>query len=94
MYLYYSGQRIFNILNENKGHYHNSKYEIVKKYKEDKLEEFGQKIDILIPTLSEDLYSEYLVNTDTLQKISGKELYNKQVYSATDIKKHGGDEYD
>ena len=41
MYLYYSGQRIFNLLNENKGHYHNDKYEIVKKYKEDKLEEFG-----------------------------------------------------
>lgn len=29
-----------------------------------------------------------------LKELSGKELYNKQMYTATNIKNNGGDTYD
>jgi len=45
------------------------KYKIVKKYKSNKLENTGQKIDVLLPFSDGELYEENLVNIDYITKL-------------------------
>ena len=74
--LYYSGDRIFNLLKK-KNPYKNSKYYIKKMYSDDTLKDYSQKIKILLPTISDEPYEEYLVNEQFLEHLLGKVLYNK-----------------
>jgi hypothetical protein len=66
MFTAFDGQKIFDML-KNKKHIKNETFEIIKKYKESKFADFGQKIDALIPC-SETHKTEYLVNDDVVDK--------------------------
>lgn len=50
-----------------------NKYKIVKKYKNKKLEPYGQQIEVLLPFSDEKLYPEYLVNIDYISSVFLKE---------------------
>lgn len=38
-------------------------------YTDTKLKDYGQRIEILLPTISENIYTEYLVNTEYLKSL-------------------------
>ena len=46
-------------------------------YTDDTLKDYSQKIKILLPTISDEPYEEYLVNEQFLAHLLGKVLYNK-----------------
>jgi hypothetical protein len=71
MFTSFDGEKIINLLNENKGVWtvkvnNKIKYSIRKKYTGDELEEIGQKIEVLLPFSNKSYYEEFIVNIETV----------------------------
>ena len=65
--LYYNGERVFNLLKKHNFEYKTDKY-YIKSKKLDKLKDYGQMIDIKLPTISQEITQEFLVNIDYIIK--------------------------
>jgi hypothetical protein len=85
----FNGQRVFDLLTKNKGNWlakenETVKYQIKSKYSSKKLTSVGQKIGLLLPFSSSDMYEESLVNVDFVIgefKKKGYRLVNNTQFS-------------
>jgi len=50
-------------------------------YTEKSLKDYGQRIEILLPTISENIYTEFLVNPKFLEKLVNKKCKTEQALS-------------
>jgi SAM-dependent methyltransferase len=71
MFTSFDGEKIINLLNENKGDWtvkvnNKIKYSIRKKYTGNELEKIGQKIEVLLPFSNKSYYEEFIVNIETI----------------------------
>jgi hypothetical protein len=71
MFTSFDGKKIINLLNENNGEWtikvnNQIKYSIKKKFTGDKMEEIGQKVEVLLPFSNKLYYEEFIVNIETI----------------------------
>jgi SAM-dependent methyltransferase len=71
MFTSFDGEKIINLLNENNGEWtvkvnNQIKYSIKKKFTGNKMEEIGQKVEVLLPFSNKLYYEEFIVNIETI----------------------------
>ena len=86
------GMSVFKALHKNKviEEYKDDKlmWQITRKYKENKLQDFGQEIDVLFTSISKDPKKEYLVNFEYLREVM-KNDYDIVIISEKEANKMG-----
>ncbi len=69
----FDGKKIINLLTKNNGQWmikmnNQIKYSIKKKYEQNEIKSYGQKIEVLLPFSKNTYYEEYLINIDTISR--------------------------
>jgi len=83
----FDGKEVLNLLSKHKGHWKSKvsgKYELKSVGSYDKLEDYGQEVDVLLPFSDGGFYREYLLNIEYLEKVFSKEkliINNVESYS-------------